>query len=174
MQAGYAPEQWSQGVNQMIPKKKTTINVRELRIIAVLEARFNSSNKRLGRELLRRAEELLQVPGEAYGSRKLHRAIDCALNKVLSNNVIRQLKLIAALTGTDAKSCYNRIVLVVASLALQRLGVHVNACKVIFGTLAQMKHHVKTMYGTLKKHTTLLVSHCKEYYKEMGEDLRFG
>ena len=58
MSAGYPPEQWERGVDQMIPKKKHTKHVTELRIIALLEARFNSLNKRIGREVLKQAEEL--------------------------------------------------------------------------------------------------------------------
>ena len=174
MQAEEAPDQLSRGVDQMIPNKKNTKNVKELRIIALLEARFNSSNKQVGQEILKQAKELLLVPSKAYGSRKLHRAIDCALNKILTNNIIWQLKLTAALTGIDAKSCYDRIALAVASLALQRLGVHINACKVMFGTLAQMKLHVKTAFGISKKTYYAIRTPFKVFYKETEVDHRFG
>ena len=106
-------------VDIMIPTKVDSIHVEKLIIIVLFDAMFNMLNKQIGREMLSYAEEMMQIPMEAYGSRKGYRAADCALNKVLVNDVIRQKRLIAALCSNDAKSCYDRIVHVVASLCMR-------------------------------------------------------
>ena len=46
---------------------------------------FNMNNKRIGRDMIANAERLNQIPWEVYGSRKRHRAIECALNKSSHN-----------------------------------------------------------------------------------------
>ena len=91
----------------------------KLRIIVLFDAMFNMLNKQIGREMLSYAEEMMQILTEAYGSRKGHHAADCALNKVLINDVIRQKRLIAALCSNDTKSCYDRIVHAMASLCMR-------------------------------------------------------
>jgi hypothetical protein len=88
------------------------------------------------------------IPSEAYAKPGFH-ANDCGLNKVLTYDILRQHKTPAALCSNDAKSCYDRIVHAIANIFLQRVGVQANTCRgVMFGTLQQMKHHVKTAYGT--------------------------
>jgi hypothetical protein len=71
----------------------------------------------------------------------------CALNKVLTYDILRQKRIPAALCSNDAVSCYDRIVHAVASLCMQRLGVSAATCQLMFGTLQNMKHYVSTAYG---------------------------
>jgi hypothetical protein len=87
------------------------------------------------------------IPSEAY-AKPGFRANDCGLNKVLTYDISRQWKTPAALCSNDAKPCYDRIVHAIASICLQRVGVQANTCRVMFGTIQQMKHYVKTAYGT--------------------------
>ena len=148
LQAGFCPKSWMKAVDIMIPKKKTSREVEKLRIIVLFDALFNMVNKRIGKEMVSTAERNNQIPPEAYGSRKGYRAIDCALNKVLTADIIRQRVMIAALCSNDAKSCYDRIVHAVAILAMRRLGVTAETCHVMFGTLQQVEHYVSTTYGT--------------------------
>lgn len=104
-------------------------------------------NKRVGRTMIRRALEHQQIPLEAFGSVPGKQASVCVLNKALVNDILRQQRRPAALCSNDATSCYDRIVHVVASLCMQRLGVDANTCKVMFGTLQQLHHYVATAYG---------------------------
>jgi hypothetical protein len=53
-----------------------------------------------------------------YGSRKYRTAIECALNKVLMFDILRQTKLPGGICSCDLKSCYDRIVHSFASLAM--------------------------------------------------------
>jgi hypothetical protein len=52
----------------------------------LLDPEFNHNNKLLGRSLMSHAEKYSQIPAEQYGSRKKHRAIEAALNKVLTQD----------------------------------------------------------------------------------------
>jgi hypothetical protein len=87
------------------------------------------------------------IPSEAY-AKPGFRSNDCGLNKVLTYDIIRQRKTPAALCSNDAKSCYDRIIHLIANICLQRVGVQANTCQVMLGTLQQMKHYVKTAYET--------------------------
>jgi hypothetical protein len=87
------------------------------------------------------------IPSKVYG-KPGHRAVDCGLNKVLSTDISRQKLLPMAICSNDARQCYDQIVHAVANICLQRVGVHHHTCRVMLGTLQQMKHHVKTAYGT--------------------------
>ena len=144
---GYCPVAWQKAVDVMIPKKQTSTHVTKLRIIVLFHSMFNMINKIIGRLVIKRADDLGLIPAEAYGSRPGRRANVCALNKVLTYDILRQKRIPAALCSNDAISCYDRIVHAVASLCMQRLGVSAATCKLMFGTLQHIQHHVSTAYG---------------------------
>ncbi len=84
---------------------------------------------------------------EQFGSRRHHKAIDQALNKVLTNDLLRQLKIPGAICSNDAKSCYDLIVHTPASLAMQRQGVPESAVECLCNTLQNLSHQIRTAYG---------------------------
>ena len=47
---GYAPKQWMKGIDSMIPKKKNEWRPEKLRLILLMEARFNQNNKLIGKK----------------------------------------------------------------------------------------------------------------------------
>jgi len=55
----------------------------------------------------------------------------------------------AALCSNDTKSCYDRIVLIIAALCLCQLGAPHNVVKSMIQTLAHLNHHVRTAFGDL-------------------------
>ena len=65
---------------------------------------FNMNNKNTGRDTIRNAEFLNLLPDEEAGSRKNHRVILTALNKVIVNGLIRSRKVPAVFIFNDAKS----------------------------------------------------------------------
>lgn len=144
---GFTPTQWREATDVMIPKKKSSRHVQKLRIIVLFDAMFNMGNKRIARDMIRRAGQLGLLPAEAYGGVPGRRATTCTLNKILSLDIIRQERRIAALCSNDARSCYDRIIHTIASICMQRMGVSAEACHVIFGTLQELQHHVRTAFG---------------------------
>ena len=116
--SGHSPESWTKMMNVLIPKKTTSSAIEKLRIIVLFHALFNMNNKRLGRDMIANAEKLHQIPWEAYGSRKRHRSIECAVNKVLTTDIARQEHRPTALCSNNAKSCYNHILHAIASICM--------------------------------------------------------
>ena len=147
---GYAPKQWKTGVSVMIHKKENEDLVSKLRTITLLEADFNFNNKVLGKETIAHAERNNLIAKEQYGSRKQKCAIDHAVHKALTYDIIRQNRIPAALCSNDAKSCYDRIVHSIASLAYQRLGIPKPPVLCMLKTIQRMKHHIRTTYGDSK------------------------
>lgn len=93
------------------------------------------------------AEATASLSPEQYGSRKNHQAIDLAINKVLTFDLLRQLKRPGALRSNDSNSCYDLIGHTQASLAMQCLGVSKAAVDCLFPTLQEATHQVWTGYG---------------------------
>jgi hypothetical protein len=145
--SGYSPLRWQTGIEVMLLKKKDNFHVSKLRAILLFEADFNFNNKRIGRSLMWNAEDNSWVAPEQYGSRKGHSAIDHCLNKRLSFDILRQYKQPGAICINDMKSCYDRIVHSVAAICMRRWGLDKEALRMMFYTLQQLKHHVRTAYG---------------------------
>jgi hypothetical protein len=81
------------------------------------------------------AERAKSLAPEQYGSRKDHRAIDLAVNKTLTSNILHQLKRTGAICSNNTKSCYNLIGHTQASLAMQQVGVPKSFVDCLFTTL---------------------------------------
>jgi hypothetical protein len=145
--SGYTPQAWTKFIDVLIPKKTSSSAIEKLRIIVLFHAMFNMNNKRIGREMIANAETLQQIPWEVYGSRKRHRSIECAANKVLTTDIARQEHRSTALCSNDAKSCFDRILHSIATICMRRVGVTKQTCLMMFGTLAQAKHYIRTTYG---------------------------
>ena len=93
------------------------------------------------------AEDLKVIAQEQFGSRAGHTSIDQSLNKRLTLDIIRQKKRPSAVCSNDAKSCYDRIVHSVASLAMQRVGAPVEPIVCMFTTIQNLQHRIRTVYG---------------------------
>ena len=89
---------------------------------------------------------------EQYGSRKNKSAVDHALNKRLVLDIIRQQKIPSIYIANDAKSCYDRIIMMVAYLTMRRFGISTPAAESSVKAILNMKHHVRTVYGVSKKY----------------------
>jgi hypothetical protein len=144
---GLSPSRWQHGVDVMLQKQTGNFQPAKLRAILLFEPDFNQNNKLLGRTVMKYAEQYQGLAIEQFGSRKQMSAIDQSLNKTLTFDLWRQFKIPGALCSNDAKSCYDRIVHSVASLALQRLGVPVSPIISMFSTIQSLKHHIRTIHG---------------------------
>jgi hypothetical protein len=149
---GFSLMCWRKGLDVMLEKKPGVRQLSTLRAILLYEADFNQNNKRLGRDMLYRAEDGNAVAIEQYGSRKHMSATDQSLNKALTFDIWRQLCQRGALCSNDAKACYDRIAHNCASLCLQRVGTPCKPIISMFQTIQQLEHHVCTVFGESKIH----------------------
>jgi hypothetical protein len=144
---GYSPDDWKKGIDVMIQKKERINLVTKLRTITLTEADFNFNNKILGKETLQHAELNNMIAKEQYGSRKGKSAIEHAIHKRLTFDIMRQMRYNGALCSNDAKSCYDRILHSIASLAYQRLGIPFPPVQCMLHSIQNMKHHIRTSFG---------------------------
>jgi len=147
MLTGISPTRWRTTLNVMLEKMAGNCWVEKLRIIMLFEADFNNNNKWLGKAVMAQAESNQALAEEQYGSRKGKAAGIQCLNKRLFYDYIRATCQPAALCSNDAKSCYNRIILIIAALCLCRLGAPIKATESMITTLAQLRHHVRSAFG---------------------------
>jgi Reverse transcriptase (RNA-dependent DNA polymerase). len=84
---------------------------------------------------------------EQFGSRKHKSAIEQAANKRFTMDIIRQSGNRAMYIANDAKSCYDRILLMVAYLTMRNFGIPQSAAVCTISTILNMKHHIRTKYG---------------------------
>lgn len=97
--------------------------------------------------MMKYGEEKGYLAREQFGSRKAKSAIEHALNKRIIIDVARQSKTPAVYISIDAKSCYDRILLMVAYLTMRYMGVPEEAAKSSISTLVEMPRKIKTVYG---------------------------
>ncbi len=97
--------------------------------------------------MMKIAEATNSLAPEQYGSRKQHCAIDLAVNKALTYDLLRQLCRPGAICSNDARSCYDLIGHSQASIAMHRLGIPKQVVDCLFSTLQDATHQVRTGYG---------------------------
>jgi hypothetical protein len=134
-------------VDVMILKKAGLTSLSNLCTIVLFHPDCNYAFKYVGREMMRAAKTNGTFAPEQYGSRKRRRAIDLAVNNILTNDILCQLKCPGALCSNDAKSCYDLIGHSQVSMAMQFQVVPKPAVDCLFSTLQHATHQVRTGFG---------------------------
>ena len=105
----------------------------------------------MGRRAIQHAEDIDELAPEQYDSRKSRSAIDQALHKRLTYDIMRQLRKPGILCSNDAKSCYDRILHSSMALAYKRIGVPQQPIESMLLCIQNMRHHISTSYGISKE-----------------------
>jgi predicted RNase H-like HicB family nuclease len=120
----------------------------KLRVIHLLESDFNLMIGILwGRRLVRHGENNQVFHDGQGGSRPDRRTQELLIQKHCTYSIWRMARMNGASFDNDAKSCFDRIVMTLASLCSQQIGMPKNACELFLGTLSQMKYYIKTASG---------------------------
>jgi exonuclease III len=143
----YSLKTWRIGIDSMIPKKTIDLRPEKLRLILLMDARFNHGNKLIGKKMMEYGERHNLLAPEQFGSRKAKSAIDHATNKRFTMDILRQSGTNTIYIANDAKSCYDRIILMVAYLTMRNFGIPPLVAQSTISTIMNMKHHVRTCYG---------------------------
>ena len=80
-------------------------------------------------------EQRKGFPEELGGSRKHHEAVDIALNRKITSDIMRQSRRPGAISGVDAASCYDRIVHSIVILIARQEGLSLLPLLALFGTI---------------------------------------
>ena len=148
LQIGYIPEEWRSGIYSMIPKKMHDLLSSKLWLILLLDCRFNHNNKSIGKKLMEFGERHNLLAKEQYGSRKGKSAVQHALNKrLVLDNIRLKNKTPAIYCANNARSCYDRIIFMVAYLTLRRFGIPAAAAKCTITGPIELKHYIQTVHG---------------------------
>ena len=89
---------------------------------------------------------------EQYVSRKEKLAILHATNKRLVTDHLCQFRQPAIYFANNAKSCYDRILHIVAYCMMRIHGISKTAAKCSVGTISDMAHHIRTSFGDSKSY----------------------
>ena len=149
---GYSPKIWQEGIDSMIPKKVADLRPEKLRLILLMDARFNHNNKLIGKKMMEYGESNNLLAPEQFGSRKHKAAPDHAVNKRFTMDLLRQTGTSAIYIANDAKSCYDRIILMVAYLTMRTFGIPATVAQSTIYSILNMKHRVRTIYGDSKEY----------------------
>ena len=144
---GFVPAQWKHLMNFAIEKKPGEKRVTKMRTIQMMNSEFQSNNKRVGKAAMAYAERHNLIPPGQFGSRKKHQAIDLALSKRLTWDLLLLQRRSAGWISNDAKSCFDRIVHWVAIISLMRYGIKWKTLRSMFDTLMHSAHRVRTGFG---------------------------
>jgi hypothetical protein len=93
------------------------------------------------------------------GSLPGRKAIDPLALKHMILAIARLSATNMASFDNEAKSCFDRIVMLLASLVAQRYGVNSKVCELFLKTLASIKYHVKTKNGMSDSYYTMTEQH---------------
>jgi hypothetical protein len=140
-------DRWTNIVNATIEKIPGRPLIKKLRIIHLIESDLNMTVGIQVRRLIQKAVNLGLLCREQFGSLPGKQAIDPLALKHSTFSVSRLARANAASVDNDAKSCFDRIVMLLASLIAQRLGMDVKACTAFLKTLSLAKYSVKTAMG---------------------------
>ena len=139
---GFAPTALCKAVASMIPKKKDDLRPAKLRLITLLHAFFNHNNKWVGREMMKYGEKHNILAKEQKKSAGQH-----ALNKRLILDFIRLQKLSALIIANDARSCYDRIIIMVSFITMLTYGIMKETAQCLLSCLIIMEYSIRTVYG---------------------------
>jgi hypothetical protein len=139
---------WLSIVSVMIEKKPGNYLLHKLRTIHLFEADYNwLLGMIFGRRMVHGAERQHHLHEGNWGSRPGRSPHEPLLHKILSYEIARLTRTFLATFDNDAKSCYDRIVMVFALMLCQKHGVPQSACMLAAMSLLMSEYSIKTKYG---------------------------
>ena len=145
---GHILPRWKHITCLMLEKLPGKPRIDKLRIIQLFENDINLTYGILfSRRLLWHAEKQKRLGDEQWGSRTGKSAIDTALMKRITYEMIQLTRCTAGTFDNDAKACYDRIVMNLALLRAQQLGLPKEAAEHVSKFLQQARYKVKTALG---------------------------
>jgi hypothetical protein len=119
LKSGYSPQCWNNCMEVIIQKKLGLTHLSALHASFLFPVDYNYAFNHIGREMMRVAKCTKTLAPEQYGSRKEHKAMDSAVNKALTYDLLCQLKRTEAVCSNNTESCYYLISHTQASVATQ-------------------------------------------------------
>ena len=143
----YVLTRWKTIINMMIFKEPGNFKIHRLRIIHIYEADFNLILAVKWRQLLRSADTKHLIHEGQYGGRPGCEAQSLTLLEELKYDLTYLTRRTLFNFDNDASSCYDRIVVPLASIINRKYGLHRQVVSVHAKTLQEARFHLKTAAG---------------------------
>lgn len=145
---GYVLSRWRKVASVMLEKIPNRPVIEKLRVIHLFEADLNAwTGIVFGRRMMHKAEALEMLGEEQGGSRKGRTATDVYAMKFLSFQMAELTRTPLAVMDNDAKACYDRIVMALASQRCEQIGIPHDACQLLENFLDSAHYHISTTLG---------------------------
>jgi hypothetical protein len=144
---GFVNERWTKAIDVMLEKKKGVRKIHMLRIIALLEADFNTALKILFARKMMFNAEMAGLNDEQWGSRKNRMALDPALRNMMIFEYGRYMRITVAMFAADLTACFDRMFPAISNILAGKFGVEVSALRARGATIDALERSVRTGHG---------------------------
>jgi hypothetical protein len=141
-------KRWQIVHNFLIEKVPGFPIINKLRVIHIYEVDWSLIQRfYVAYKLSKTAAKANTVTNEQAGARPGRSAIELALNRVMTYDIIRNQRLTGAVMYNDAKACYDRVIQNFSNLALLREGLPLQIAKLHVQTFKSIQYHLKHKLG---------------------------
>ena len=143
----YVLNRWKTVVNVMIFKDPGNFKIHRLRVIHIYEADFNLILAVKWRQMLHKANNDNLIHEGQYGGRPGCEAQSLTLLEELKYDLSYLTRRSLFNFDNDASSCYDRIIVPLASVINRKYGMHRSIVATHAKTLQEARFHLKTLLG---------------------------
>ena len=147
---GFTNERWTSSLDVMLEKKRGQRKIHMLRIIALVEADWNTALKILFRNLMKNAETT-GLSDEQWGSRKNRMALDPAMRNLMTFEYGRYMRMTIAMFAADLTACFDRMWPSLGNITCGKFGLQPAPMRSRGETIQNLKRAVRTGHGVLKQ-----------------------
>ena len=147
LKTGHVLERWKTIINTMIFKETGNYQIHRLRVIHIYEAHFNLVLAVKWRQLLQSSDHLGLINDGLFGGRPGCEAQSLTFLEELKYDISYITRRTLFNFDNDATSCYDRIIVSLASLINRKYGIHRKVVAIHASTLHQARFHLRTLSG---------------------------
>jgi hypothetical protein len=147
LHTGYSLQRWQTIVNTMIFKETGNYKINRLRVIHIYEADFNLILAIKWRQLIQSADLRGLINEGLFSGRPGCEAQSLTFLEELEYDLSIVTRRTLFHFDNDATSCYDRIIVSLASLINRKYGLHCKVVTVHANTLEQARFHLRTTTG---------------------------
>ncbi len=142
---------WGVGLTVLLEKTRRNNLINKMRAICLLKADFNWHNKLIyARRMMISALDEDLIPLE-YFEKKSSNCVNAVMTKIMYCDKSRAHHHPMIVLGNDFTDCYDRVALPIASVALQSLGIPIEAVRVLLLAMQTMQYFLRTGFGESTK-----------------------
>jgi len=147
LKTGHVLECWKTIINTMIFKETGNYQIHRLRVIHIYEADFNLVLAVKWRQLLQSSDHHGIINDGLFGGRPGCEAQSLTFLEELKYDISYMTRRTLFNFDNDATSCYDRIIVSLASLINRKYGIHRKVVAIHASTLQQARFHLRTLSG---------------------------